>query len=87
MMAAVSRDGVLGRGGGIPWHAPADLRHFRRMTWGKPVIMGRRTMESLGKVLAGRRNIVLTRDGARKFPEGFGCAHACGSSGVGGAAC
>ena len=53
---------VMGRGGQLPWHIPADLAHFRRMTVGKPVVMGRRTFESIGRPLPERRNIVVTRD-------------------------
>ena len=62
LIAAVARNGVIGHEGGMPWHFPEDLRHFKRVTWGKPVIMGRKTFQSLGKPLPGRTNIVLTRD-------------------------
>lgn len=62
LIAAVARNGVIGNGGRMPWHLPEDLRHFKRVTWGKPVIMGRKTFQSLGKPLPGRTNIVLTRD-------------------------
>ncbi len=62
LIAAVARNGVIGRDNRLPWHLPADLRHFRQLTLGKPVLMGRRTFESLGKPLPGRTNIVLTRD-------------------------
>ena len=62
IVVAVSPDGIIGIGGRIPWHYPADLRRFRRLTWGSTVILGRCTFESLGsKPLEGRRNIVLTR--------------------------
>jgi dihydrofolate reductase len=61
MVVAMSRDGLIGREGGLPWHLPRDLRHFRRLTWGKPVIMGRKTHRSLGRPLPGRTNIILTR--------------------------
>lgn len=54
----------MGRGGALPWHLPEDLRHFRRLTLEKPVIMGRKTFESIGKPLAKRRNIVITRNAA-----------------------
>lgn len=54
---------VIGHRGGLPWHLPADLRRFKRLTIGHPVIMGRRTFDSIGrKPLPGRRNIVMTRD-------------------------
>lgn len=59
---AVARNGVIGRGGTLPWRLSSDLKTFRRLTMGKPVIMGRRTFQSLPKVLDGRLNIVVTRD-------------------------
>ncbi len=62
LIVAVSRNGVIGRDGGLPWHVSSDLKRFKAMTMGKPVIMGRRTWESLPKrPLPGRRNIVITR--------------------------
>lgn len=68
LVAAVAANGVIGRAGGLPWHLPDDLRHFRSITLGHPVIMGRRTWESLGKPLSGRRNIVVTRRAAFAAP-------------------
>lgn len=65
LIAAVARNGVIGRDNRMPWHLPEDLRHFRRVTMGAPVIMGRKTFESIGRALPGRRNIVLTRDPSR----------------------
>jgi dihydrofolate reductase len=62
LVVAVADNGVIGRDGAMPWHLPADLRHFKRLTTGKPVIMGRKTFEAIGKPLPGRHNIVLTRD-------------------------
>ena len=62
LVVAVADNGVIGRDGAMPWHLPADLKHFKRLTTGKPVIMGRKTFESIGKPLPGRHNIVLTRD-------------------------
>lgn len=62
LVVARARNGVIGRGGALPWHLPADLRRFKAMTVGKPVIMGRKTFDSIGKPLPGRHNIVLTRD-------------------------
>lgn len=53
---------VIGRDGGLPWHLPEDLRRFKAMTMGKPMVMGRRTFASLPRLLPGRRHIVLTRD-------------------------
>lgn len=61
LVVAVADNGVIGRAGAMPWHLPADLAHFRRLTVGKPVVMGRKTFESIGKPLPGRHNIVLTR--------------------------
>ena len=62
LVVAASSNNVIGRDGGLPWHLPDDLRHFKHLTTGKPVIMGRRTFESIGKPLPDRRNIVMTRD-------------------------
>ncbi len=61
LIVAMSRDGLIGREGALPWRLPRDLKHFRRLTWGKPIIMGRKTHEALGRPLPGRTNIVLTR--------------------------
>jgi dihydrofolate reductase len=62
LIVAAAENGVIGRGGAMPWHVPSDLKHFRRVTMGKPVIMGRKTYDSIGKPLPGRDNIVVTRD-------------------------
>ncbi len=67
LLAAVARNGVIGRGNALPWHLPADMRRFRALTMGHAVIMGRRTWESLPerfRPLPGRRNIVVTRNPA-----------------------
>src|SRR5450432_4215414 len=61
LVVAVSQNDVIGRGNQLPWHLPADLRHFKSLTLGKPVLMGRKTYESIGKALPGRKNIVLSR--------------------------
>jgi dihydrofolate reductase len=55
-------NGVIGKKGGLPWHLPEDLKRFKAMTTGKPMVMGRKTFESFPKLLVGRRHIVLTRD-------------------------
>jgi dihydrofolate reductase len=60
-VVAMAENGVIGNEGGLPWHLPADLAHFKAMTMGRPVFMGRRTFDSIGKALPGRRNLVLTR--------------------------
>ena len=62
LIVAVAENGVIGRGGGLPWRLSSDLKTFRRLTMGKPMIMGRRTFQSIGKPLDGRDNIVVTRD-------------------------
>ena len=60
LVAALAEDDIIGCGGSLPWHLPEDLRHFRRLTMGKPLVMGRRTFESIGRPLPGRDNIVLS---------------------------
>ena len=62
LIVAVADSGVIGRDNGLPWHLPEDLKRFKRLTMGKPLVMGRRTFESIGKPLPGRQNIVVTRD-------------------------
>lgn len=69
-IAAVSRNGVIGREGRMPWHEPEDLRRFKAITMGHAIVMGRKTFESIGRPLPGRRNIVLTRRPGPRFPEG-----------------
>ena len=61
MIAAMAHDRIIGYKDQLPWHLPADLQHFKRLTMGKPIIMGRKTYMSIGKPLPGRRNIVLSR--------------------------
>ncbi|MGM9319934.1 dihydrofolate reductase [Deinococcus aquaticus] len=69
-IVAVTENGVIGRGGGMPWHLPADLAHFRSLSRGKPNIMGRKVWDSLGgRPLPGRENIVLTRNEAFVAPD------------------
>lgn len=62
LVVAVARNGVIGRDNRLPWHLPAELAHFKRVTMGHPVVMGRRTFESIGKPLPGRVNIVVSRN-------------------------
>jgi dihydrofolate reductase len=64
LVVARAENGVIGRDGTLPWHLPEDLKRFKALTMGAPMIMGRRTFESLPKLLPGRRHIVLTRDAA-----------------------
>jgi dihydrofolate reductase len=61
LVVAVAENGVIGRDGQLPWRLPSDLRRFRKLTLGKPVVMGRKTYDSIGKPLDGRDNIVVTR--------------------------
>ena len=62
LMVAVAENEVIGRDNGLPWHLPEDLRYFRRITMGKPIVMGRKTFESIGRPLPGRTNIVVSRN-------------------------
>jgi len=68
LVAAVAKNGVIGARGKMPWHLPEDLKHFKQLTLGHPVIMGRRTWESLGKPLPGRENIVVSRKAGFEAP-------------------
>ncbi|MEM7054548.1 MAG: type 3 dihydrofolate reductase [Pseudomonadota bacterium] len=61
LVAAMGKNGVIGHDGDMPWHLPADLAHFKQLTMGHPVLMGRRTFESIGRALPGRRNLVVSR--------------------------
>jgi dihydrofolate reductase len=62
LVAAVAENGVIGRDNALPWRLKSDMQHFRRLTLGRPVVMGRKTYESIGKPLKDRTNIVVTRD-------------------------
>ena len=73
-VVAMTPDRVIGRDNQLPWHIPADLAHFKRLTIGKPVVMGRRTFESIGRPLPQRHNIVVTRDRSY-MAEGCTIAH------------
>lgn len=70
IIVAVSANNVIGADGGMPWNLPSDLKRFRRLTMGKPIIMGRKTHESIGRALDGRVNIVVTRQSGYS-PEGL----------------
>jgi len=67
LIAALDRNHAIGRGGLMPWHLPDDLKRFKQLTLGKPVLMGRKTALAIGKPLPGRRNLVLTRSAAAPF--------------------
>ncbi len=62
IIAAMARNRAIGLDGSMPWHLPRELRHFKETTMGKPIVMGRKTWESIGRVLPGRQNIVVTRN-------------------------
>ena len=74
LVVAVAANGVIGAGGTLPWHLPADLKRFKALTMGKAMVMGRKTFDSLPGVLPGRRHVVLTRDRAWRA-EGAEVAH------------
>ena len=68
LIVAAARNGVIGRDNQLPWRLPGELQYFKARTWGKPVIMGRKTHESIGRILPGRLNIVVSRN-AKPRPE------------------
>ena len=72
LVAAMAENRVIGKDNHLPWHIPAELALFHRITMGKPVIMGRRTHQSIGKALPGRTNIVISRNPAYMAAEGCG---------------
>lgn len=75
LVAAVARNGAIGKDNALLWRLPADLQHFKRVTLGHPIVMGRKTFDSIGRPLPGRRNLVVTRnaawqhDGVEAFPS------------------
>jgi dihydrofolate reductase len=73
LVAARARNGVIGRDNALPWHLPEDLQHFKATTLGHPIVMGRRTFESIGRPLPGRRTLVVSRNPAWAHP---GCERA-----------
>jgi dihydrofolate reductase len=75
LIVAAAENGVIGRQGQLPWHLPADLKHFKTLSLGHPIVMGRRTFDSIGKVLPGRTNIVLTSHPTWLAPAGVLVAH------------
>ena len=87
LIVAMARNRVIGANGTLPWHLPADLRRFKALTMGHPLLMGRKTHDSIGRALPGRTNIILTRDTSYRaagclvehtIPDAF--AHAAGAS-------
>lgn len=79
LIVARARNGVIGRDNALPWHIPADLRRFKALTMGKPMIMGRKTFESLPGLLPGRRHIILTREEDWRA-EGAEVVHSAGEA-------
>ena len=63
LIAALDKNNLIGADNGMPWHLPADFKHFKEITMGKPIVMGRKTFESIGRPLPGRQNIVISRKG------------------------
>jgi len=70
-IVAVTKNDVIGKDGGIPWYLPADLSHFKQTTMGHPIIMGRKTHESIGRTLPGRYNVLITRQ--KDYQPADGC--------------
>ncbi|WP_434457616.1 dihydrofolate reductase [Stutzerimonas urumqiensis] len=67
LIVAVARNGVIGRDNAMPWHLPAELKYFKSVTLGKPILMGRKTFESLGRPLPGRLNLVVSRQSGLRY--------------------
>jgi dihydrofolate reductase len=76
IVAAIGENGVIGDGHGLPWRLPSDLKRFRKITMGKPLLMGRKTFDSIGRALPGRETIVVTRDREFNPSQGAGDAQA-----------
>ena len=74
LVAAVARNGIIGANGRLPWRLSSDLKRFKALTWGKPLVMGRKTFASIGRALPGRETIVVTRDAAFA-PPGVSVVH------------
>jgi dihydrofolate reductase len=70
LIVAMAENGIIGRNNQLPWYLPEDLRYFKKVTMGKPIIMGRKTFESIGKALPGRLNIVVSQQKNLTLPEG-----------------
>ena len=79
LVAAMAKDRVIGQAGCMPWHLPADLKHFKTITLGHPVVMGRRTFESIGRALPGRLNVVISRSRS-SLPDGVVLADSLGAA-------
>ena len=68
IIVAMDRNGVIGKDGSLPWYLSSDLKHFKKITMGKPIVMGRKTHESIGRPLPGRENVVITSDKEYQAP-------------------
>ena len=79
LVAAMARNRAIGLDGDMPWHLPGELQHFKKTTMGKPIVMGRKTWQSIGRALPGRQNIVVTRNHAFRA-EGCECADSLAQS-------
>ena len=75
LLIAASENNVIGKDNALPWTLPSDLRYFKNQTWGMPVISGRKTFESLGKPLPGRKNIIITRKQKLECEWDQRCSH------------
>ena len=62
LLVAADENNLIGKDNKLPWHLPADLKYFKNLTWGMPILMGRKTFDSIGKPLAGRKNMIITRN-------------------------
>lgn len=80
IIVAAAKNGVIGRNNQLPWHLPQDLKYFKAITLGKPIVMGRKTYESIGRPLPGRTNIVITRSQSWVAGEGVLVAHSWGQA-------
>ncbi|HZH64676.1 MAG TPA: dihydrofolate reductase [Flavisolibacter sp.] len=67
LLVAASENNVIGKDNKLPWHLPNDLKYFKNLTWGMPILMGRKTFESIGRPLPGRKSIVITRNNDRQY--------------------
>lgn len=79
LVAAMGRNRAIGLDGVLPWHLPRELRHFKEITMGRPIVMGRRTWQSIGRALPGRQNVVVTRDASLRA-EGCDIVHSLGEA-------
>src|ERR1700694_4333293 len=88
LLVAADEQNLIGKDNHLPWHLPNDLKYFKNLTWGMPIIMGRKTFESIGKPLPGRKNIVITRnphwqhagtEAAHSVAEAIDCAETVGA--------